>query len=168
MENIVLVGFMGCGKSTVSKLLRDKTRFRLVDTDTIIEDRDGCAISRIFFEKGEGYFRGLEAKVLRELSGLEEALIVSTGGGIVTAESNLPLIKRLGRVVYLRVKPETVIKRLEGDTTRPLLMGEDKLAKVTTLMNAREAAYEAAADIVIEADYASAESIAEEILRVLR
>lgn len=150
--NIVLIGFMGSGKTTVGQALSVKCGREFLDTDALIEANEGRKISEIFAKEGEAHFRKLEYAVLNNLTEAKDK-IISTGGGIVTYPDNRGLLKKAGKVVYLRVKPETVVKRLEGDESRPLLMGDDKLSKVENLLSSRKAMYEEAADIIIDVDY---------------
>ena len=159
MKNIVLIGFMGSGKTTIGKALEKKTDMAFVDTDELIEAYEGCKISNIFADKGETYFRRLENETLKKLVTGTNFKIISTGGGIVINKVNIPLLKQLGKVFYLRIKPETVVERLEGDKTRPLLIGEDKLVKVERLMTGRKELYEMAADKTIDADGLSVSEI---------
>ena len=158
MKNIILIGFMGSGKTTIGKALEEKTDMTFVDTDELIEAYEGCKISEIFADKGEAYFRRLENETLKELLESTDNKVISTGGGII------PLLKQLGKVYYLKIKPETVVKRLEGDKTRPLLMGENKLVKVEQLMSGRKELYEMAADKTIDTDYLSVNEIVDIIL----
>ena len=151
MKNIILIGFMGSGKSTVGKELAKSMGMTFIDMDGRIEDDEGCKISEIFANKGEEHFRVLENKLIYRLS-KETGQVVSTGGGIVTFNKNLKLLKKAGKVVFLRIKPETVLKRLEGDESRPLLMGDDKLTKITNLLLSRKAIYEKVADLTIDVD----------------
>ena len=164
MKNIVLIGFMGSGKTTTGKALKEKTDMTFVDTDELIEAYEGCKISEIFANKGEAYFRRLENETLKELLESTDNKVISTGGGIITNQDNIPLLKQLGKVYYLKIKPETVVKRLEGDKTRPLLMGENKLVKVEQLMSGRKELYEMAADKTIDTDYLSVNEIVDLIL----
>ena len=164
MKNIVLIGFMGSGKTTIGKSLEEKTDMTFVDTDELIEAYEGCKISDIFTDKGETYFRRLENETLKNLLTSTDNKVISTGGGIITNQSNIPLLKQLGKVFYLRIKPETVVERLEGDKTRPLLIGEDKLVKVEQLMTDRKELYEMAADKTIDTDGLSVSEIVHRIL----
>ena len=164
MKNIILIGFMGSGKTTIGKALEEKTDMTFVDTDELIEAYEGCKISEIFVDKGEAYFRRLENETLKDLLTSTDNKVISTGGGIVTNQENIPLLKQLGKVFYLRIKPETVVKRLEGDKTRPLLIGEDKLVKVEQLMTDRKELYEMAADKTIDTDGLSVSEIVGKIL----
>ena len=165
MKNIVLIGFMGSGKTTIGKALEKKTDMAFVDTDELIEAYEGCKISNIFADKGETYFRRLENETLKKLVTGTNFKIISTGGGIVINKANIPLLKQLGKVFYLRIKPKTVVERLEGDKTRPLLIGEDKLVKVEQLMTDRKELYEMAADKTVDVDCLSVNEIVSRILK---
>lgn len=165
MRNIVLIGFMGSGKTTIGRALEKKTHITLVDTDELIEKAEGYKISEIFANKGEEYFRKCESEILKKLISEDETKIISTGGGIVVKAENISLLKQLGKVFYLRIKPETVVKRLEGDRTRPLLAGEDKLIKAGRLMAGRRELYEKASDKIIDVDELLEEEILEEVLK---
>lgn len=165
MKNIILIGFMGSGKTTTGKALKEKTDMTFVDTDELIEAYEGCKISEVFADKGEAYFRRLENETLKNLLSSTDNKVISTGGGIVTNKENIPLLKQLGKVFYLRTKPETVVERLEGDKSRPLLVGEDRLIKVEQLMTDRKELYEMAADKTIDTDYLSGNEIVDIILK---
>ena len=156
--NIVLIGFMGSGKTTVGKALSEKCGREFLDTDALIEANEGRKISEIFAKEGEAHFRKLEYDVLNNLTEAKDK-IISTGGGIVTYPDNRGLLKKAGKVVYLMVKPETVVKRLEGDESRPLLKSDDKLSKVENLLSSRKEMYEDVADIIIDVDYLLVEEI---------
>ncbi len=163
-NNIVLCGFMGCGKSTVGKLLAERLGYTFCDSDAVIEQREGTTISNIFAQKGEGYFRELEKKVIRELSE-QFGLVIATGGGAVLNTENADNLRKTGLVIFLDVTPETVLKRLEGDTTRPLLMRDDKESAVRELMAKRKPLYASAGHYSVSADN-SAEDIADEIIEL--
>ena len=165
MRNIVLIGFMGSGKTTIGRALEKKTHITLVDTDELIEKAEGYKISEIFTNKGEEYFRKCESEILKKLISEDGNKIISTGGGIVVKAENISLLKQLGKVFYLRIKPETVVKRLEGDRTRPLLAGEDKLIKAGRLMAGRRELYEKASDKIIDVDELLEEEILKEVLK---
>lgn len=150
-NNIVLIGFMGCGKSTVGKLLAAKTGYTLVDADSYIEQKENMTINEIFATKGEEYFRSVETEVAKELS-QKEGLIIATGGGMVLKKENADYLKSTGFCVWLKVSPETVLERLKNDTTRPLLQRADKEAAVKELMTTREPIYKAACHAQVCAD----------------
>lgn len=163
MNNIILIGFMGCGKTTVGIRLSYHMRRAFLDTDRLIEKKQGKEISEIFAKEGENSFRDMETQMLQELVETEHGKIISTGGGLPVRAENRKLLKKLGSVVYLKLKPETVYERLKEDTKRPLLQCEDPLQKIRTLMAEREAAYAEAADVVIQVDNKEFETIIKEI-----
>lgn len=164
MNNVILIGFMGCGKTTVGIRLSYRLRRIVEDTDKLIEKRAGVTINEIFAAQGEEGFRRLETECLRELGKEQGSRIVATGGGLPMREENRVLLKRLGCVVYLRITPEGVMERLQGDSTRPLLRGENPMGKIRTLMAEREAVYETAADLIVDVDGKDLEQVASEIL----
>ncbi len=150
-KNIVLCGFMGSGKSTVGKALSCALEFPLYDSDKEIEIKENMKISEIFGLKGEQYFRTAESETIKHLS-IKENIIIATGGGAVLNPENTENLKRTGIIVFLDVTAKTVVKRLEGDLTRPLLMREDKETAVNELLNYRKPIYESVCDIKIDAN----------------
>ena len=166
--NVILIGFMGCGKSTVGIKLSYRLRRSLLDTDKIIEKEENRTISDIFVTDGEGYFRDLETQCLKKLIQTEKNQIISVGGGLPIREENHTLLKELGTVVYLRAKPETIYERLKHDTTRPLLQGENPQEKIRTLMGQRAAIYEKTADVIIDVDVKDFDTILDEIVEKLK
>lgn len=152
MNNIVLIGFMGCGKTTIGIKLSYRMRRPMLDTDKLIEKDEGRTISEIFDTDGESYFRDLETKCLKKLIESTNNQIISVGGGLPIREENHALLKELGTVIYLRARAETIYERLKNDKTRPLLQGDDPQLKIRTLMEKRAAIYEKAADIIIDVD----------------
>ena len=164
MSSIVLIGFMGAGKTTVGKELVKKG-FELIDTDAYIEACEKMSISDIFAQKGEDYFRQAETTALKTLLAQDKQFVISCGGGMPLREENRKLLKELGMVVYLRIKPETVLARLKGDTTRPLLKVDDSGERVRTLMQQREAHYLSGADFVLDVDQKTPRELAEEIFK---
>lgn len=164
-DNIILTGFMGCGKTSVGIRLSYTLRRTLIDTDKWIEKKQGKTVSEIFASEGEEAFRRMESECIRELIGTAEGQIISTGGGLPVRKENRKLLKKLGTVYYLEVTPECVFERLKGDTTRPLLQGENPREKIRELLEAREAFYQEGADVVIEVSAKSFEDIITEIVK---
>lgn len=162
-KNIILTGFMGSGKTSVGVRLSYRLRMPVEDTDKMIERREGRSVSEIFAEDGEAYFREKETALLQELLGRKGRCIFSAGGGTPVRPQNQELLKELGKVVYLRVKPETVYERLKGDHTRPLLQCEDPLGRISELMESRREAYESCADLILDGDGLSMDEIIEKI-----
>lgn len=148
-RNIILIGFMGSGKSSIGRLIARKLRFRFIDTDWLITRRAGMEIAQIFADKGEEQFRDLETEVLGSLSG-EKQCVVSTGGGIVTQPRNLPLLAELGTVVWLTADEEIIFERVSRNDKRPLLHTENPRATVRALLEQRRPLYEAASDVMVD------------------
>lgn len=163
-KNLVLIGFMGSGKTSVGVKLSYRLRVSVEDTDKLIERRECRSINEIFADDGEEYFRQLETELLGELAEKGGGKIYSVGGGTPVRAENRGLLKRLGKVVYLKVSPETVYERLKDDSTRPLLQCDDPLGRIRQLMEERREAYETCADIVIDADETEMEDILRRIV----
>ena len=153
MENIILIGFMGAGKTTLGRRLAKQLGVAFVDTDARIEQEQGRRISDIFAREGEAFFRGLETELLGRLLGQEKMRVISVGGGLPVQEQNHELLRKLGKTVYLKAEKETLLGRLTGDTERPLLQGGDLERKITQLMAAREDIYERVADVTLPTDH---------------
>lgn len=162
--NVVLCGMMGAGKTTIGIKIAELTGKRWYDTDGIISDRHG-KISDIFEYYGEAHFRKLETEVVKELAPQDE-LVISTGGGLVLKPENNTLLKANGKIIFLRASLETLIKRLHVDDTRPLLhKSADSLRdRLTTLIHQRAPVYEHVADLVVDVDGKTPETIAKEII----
>lgn len=167
-DHIILIGFMGSGKTTMGIRLSYKLRRTIIDTDKMIEKIEGRSISDIFAEDGEEYFRKKETEVLKKLQMEQVPRIISVGGGTPLREENRALLRELGTVVYLKASPETVYQRLKGDTTRPLLQGDDPQGKIEALLSEREDRYAAAADKIIIVDGKTSAEVLEEIWEVCR
>lgn len=163
MRNVILIGFMGCGKTTVGLRLSYRLRRTVIDTDKEIEREEKRTISDIFATDGEPCFRDMETACLKRLLENTDGQIISVGGGLPVREENRQLLRELGQVFYLRAKGETIYERLKGDTTRPLLQGDDPMTKIETLLKERDSYYRAAADVVITVDGKSFGEILNEI-----
>jgi len=141
-RNIVLMGFMGTGKSCVGKILAERLGMTFLDMDEMIVERAKKPIPRIFAEHGEAHFRALERELARGLSA-RHGLVIATGGGIVLDPHNVKDLSRTGLVVCLSATPEAIEARVGHDTNRPLLAGGDKRQKITALLAARAPLYAA-------------------------
>lgn len=166
-SNIMLIGFMGSGKSTLGIRLSYKLKLPVKDTDKIIEEREKMPVSEIFKIKGEGYFRKMETALLTEIASKGGRSIYSLGGGTPLQLQNQGLICKCGKVFYLKASPETIYERLKGDTTRPLLMCDDPYKKIKELIEYRSPIYERCADHVICVDDKDQSQILDEILKIL-
>jgi shikimate kinase len=132
---------MGTGKSTVGMCLAKKTGKIFLDTDYLIESREGKSINEIFLTYGEDYFRNLENNILKEIC-ISRDVIVATGGGTLLYEENFQLAHDCGIPILLWANPEVIMKRLRGEEDkRPLLSGADRLEKITALLNKRKDSY---------------------------
>ena len=148
MSNIVLCGFMGCGKTTVGMALARMLEYTFVDMDEYIVQKAGIPVTEIFARFGEEYFRELEAKAARELSA-RDRLVISAGGGTVLRAENVAVLKKGGVIVLIDVPLAVIQKRLDGDRSRPLLNRPDKGRYMRELFEKRAPVYRAAADIVV-------------------
>ena len=165
--NIVLIGFMGAGKSTISDFLKTVFAMEVVEMDQIIAEREGMSISDIFETYGEEYFRNLETELLIEMQS-KTNVVISCGGGVPMRERNVVEMKKNGRVVLLTAKPETILSRVKDNHDRPLLEGNKNVDFIADLMEKRREKYQAAADIVIETDGKDKLEICEELVQRIR
>jgi shikimate kinase len=164
MPNIILVGFMGTGKTVVGQELSNKLNMPLIDTDDVIEEDSCMIISDIFAQFGEPHFRDLESEAVRKVSHLD-GYVISAGGGAVIRESNVFEFKKNGIVFCLNATPETIFKRVSHETHRPLLQTEDPMKRIRELLEQR-APYYARADYTIKTSGRSVSDIASEIARI--
>ncbi len=166
MPNIVLVGFMGTGKTSVGQRLARRLGMTYVDTDDIIEQTAGRRITDIFNQHGELYFRELESDAVRKVSRLDEH-VISTGGGVVLRAENLEFLKRNGVVFCLMATSEEIWARVKHETHRPLLKAPNPVKKIHKMLKDREAYY-ALADCMIRTDGVPIERVADKIIEVFR
>lgn len=151
MKNIILCGFMGCGKSTIGKILAKKTGTTFVDMDNYIEKKAGMSISEIFEKHGEDHFRDLEHQACIELSQTDNK-IIAAGGGALTFDRNITALKENGTILFLDASYKAICIRLKNDTTRPLLQCENRNEKIRELLEKRVPLYRKAADLTVEAN----------------
>ena len=146
-SNVVLVGFMGTGKTTVGKILAGRLRKKFVDMDRLLEERAGKSISRIFAEDGEAHFRSMERALVQELAAGENQ-VIAAGGGIVLNADNINDFNSSGRVICLLASEAEILRRIVGSTARPLLEKGNKVRRISELMETRRPLYEAIPDRV--------------------
>lgn len=168
MKHIILIGFMGSGKSTMGKLVANKLKCPFIDTDHYIEKKEGRTISDIFADDGEEYFRNLETEVLKELLESKERMVLSLGGGTPLREENRALLKDTGYVIFLKVTPEEAYNRLKDDTERPLLQVPNPKEQIAKLLDFRNPIYEAAADYVLLEENKSLDDVFYELSGIVR
>lgn len=164
-RNIVLTGFMGTGKTSVSRELSRITGMRVIDMDAEIEKQEGMKISEIFSSFGEPRFREIETEIAKKTASKHD-VIISAGGGAVLREENVKALSGTGDIVCLWAEPEEILKRTGRSDDRPLLQVEDPLKKIKELLDFRRPFYEKAG-LRIDTDGLSPREVAEEILRRL-
>ena len=166
-KNLVLVGFMGTGKSVVGRRLARLFSLPFVDTDRQVETRSGKTVSRIFSEEGEKRFRELESGAIGE-SVAQGPVVISTGGGAVLSEKNRLLLSEKGIVIWLTARPERILERvLRRPGKRPLLEGIDPLGEVKRLLKEREPYYRFAVMSVDTSDVTVSEVVSQIRRKVL-
>ena len=158
---VVLVGFMGSGKSSVGRELARRFRAQFVDVDERIESAAGCRIRDLFGREGEPAFRAREKAALREALSVK-GCVVATGGGAFADEENRVLLRSYAPVVYLEAAVETLLERLAGDLGRPLLRGGDREEVVRELLSRREPGYRTA-DVTVRTDGRTVEDVAGQV-----
>lgn len=166
-SNIYLIGFMGTGKTTVSHRLSELLGYEEIDTDARIVQQQGCSISEIFETRGEQAFREMETELLKELEE-EKHKIISCGGGMALRQGNVDLMQRNGAVVLLTAEAETILFRVQGDESRPILNGNMNVPYIRGLLAERLPYYQKAGEVVVATDSCSPEEIAKEIEKKLR
>lgn len=161
--NILLIGFMGTGKSTVSHELHHITGMEEIDLDAFIVEKAGCSINEIFEQQGEEAFRELETASLKEVM-KKSKIILSCGGGTVIRSENVSCMKQNGKIVLLTAEPQTILDRVKNNTDRPLLNGNMNIEYIEKLLEKRKDLYFQAADIIISTDGKNVMDICREIL----
>ncbi|MDA7922111.1 shikimate kinase [Verrucomicrobiales bacterium] len=150
-RNLILIGFMGTGKTSVGMRVAKSLGFTFVDTDQLIVEKAGKPIPKIFEEDGEPVFRKIETDVLRE-SLTQENQVISTGGGIVTNEENRKMLKEAGYTIWLQAGPDTIYDRVSRNKNRPLLQTEDPKATILQMLADRNQSYCDSMDLAIKTD----------------
>ena len=167
---ITLIGYRGCGKSSVAPVLASLLGWECVDSDVVIEEQAGCSIREIFEAEGETGFRARESDTLQLLLS-KTNLVVAAGGGAILAESNRSMMKQAGPVIWLSASNETLAKRIAGDLStaerRPSLTGQAVTDEVAAVMKIRLPLYQAAATLAVETDQLSPADIADRIINEL-
>ena len=164
--NIILIGFMGAGKTTISDYLSTMFAMNIVEMDQVIEEREEMSIQDIFATYGEEYFRELETGLLVEMQSRKNT-VISCGGGVAMRERNVAEMKKNGRVVLLTASPETIYERVKDSRNRPVHNGRKNVQGISELMEQRREKYEAAADIVVNTDGKTVLQVCEEMIQKL-
>ena len=167
MKNVVLIGFMGTGKSSCGKALATRLGCAFTDLDSYIEEKEGMSIPEIFEAKGEAYFREREREAVRE-NARRKNVVIATGGGVVEDEENLAALRKRGVIVCLTADVDTILRRTARRGERPMLdSGEDRRKAVEDLLARRRGMY-AKADFTVDTGVLSPLQVAEEIIRILK
>jgi shikimate kinase len=168
-KNIVLIGFMGSGKSTIGRELHQRLGYQLMDFDQMIEEKLGKKITEIFRDEGETFFRDLETQLLTEIAQITGVRhIISTGGGVVVRPENRELLHKLGYVVWLNAKPNVIYERTSRNRERPLLQTENPRESIKQLMELREPWYRETAHLTVDTSGLESHEIAAGILESAR
>jgi shikimate kinase len=166
MKNIVLIGFMGTGKTVVSKLLASRLKWQRLCTDEMIEWKVGEPISRIFKEHGEPYFRKIESEIVAAVS-KDRKVVIDAGGGVVIDELNVKHLKEHGILFCLTARPELILERTKKYAHRPLLNTGDQLGKIKELLSQREEYYKRA-DHTIDTSDITPEEVADRVTSIMQ
>lgn len=164
-QNLILCGFMGCGKSTIGRRLAALSGRKLIDMDRFIEEEQGMTIREIFDRYGEDAFRQMETEASKALS-LQSNLVIASGGGTVLNPQNADILRRNGKILLLEVPLAALQERLKTDTQRPLLQRPDRREFIAELFEKRMPLYRQAADLIVPAG-APGNVVARRILEML-
>jgi shikimate kinase len=162
IQNLALIGFMGTGKSSVGQMVAASLHFTFLDTDHDIEVRARKSIAEIFAQDGEPAFREWEHRIMQELTQRKKT-VISTGGGLPADEANLASLKSHAFVVCLWASPEKILERVRYQTHRPLLNDPNPLAKIRSLLAAREPFYRQA-DVLLNTEMRSVREVAQQVI----
>lgn len=150
-EHIWLIGMMGSGKSVVGRQLGERLGWEWLDLDELLAQQVGTSITGFWADRGEEAFRNIEMEAVRAVAS-EANRVVATGGGVITREDNVVMMRSSGFVVWLQATPESLVRRIGSGASRPLLHEGERLVTLTELLEEREAAYEAAAHVSVVTD----------------
>ncbi len=166
MDHVILIGFMGSGKTSVGKRVSYAAGLPFVDTDELIVAKTGMQIKDIFAQHGESWFREVETEVLKELAKDTKRKIVSVGGGVPVQSQNQPILKAMGQVVLLEASTDTLEERLQYDTSRPILQGGNLREKIESIKAERAQAYQSSCDAVVVTDGKNLRQVVSEVMRI--
>lgn len=167
MRNVVLIGFMGTGKTSTGKLLANRLGYFFIDTDNKIEIDNKISINDMFAQYGEKYFRDKEAEAIHKVAECHNA-VISTGGGVVLNEDNMVALRRNGIIITLKASVDVILERTgRRKNTRPLLKEEDRRQIIVDLLETRDSLYQRA-DLIIDTSELSPLQVTDEIIKFIR
>lgn len=167
MRNVVLIGFMGTGKTSTGKLLANRLGYFFIDTDNKIEIDNKISINDMFAQYGEKYFRNKEAETIHKVAEYHNA-VISTGGGVVLNEDNMIALRQNGIIITLKASIDVILERTgRRKNTRPLLKEEDRRQIIVDLLETRDALYQRA-DLIIDTSELSPLQVTDEIIKFIR
>ena len=164
--NIILVGFMGTGKTVVARVLAGRLKMKYLDVDDVIEADAGCSVNEIFLKSGEAHFRYLEKQAVRKVSALDKQ-VIATGGGVVLDKQNIERLKDNGILVCLSATPEVVYSRVKAQRHRPLLNVDRPREAIKNLLDIRQPYY-SQADFTIDTSELTVEETVKKIIKLLK
>lgn len=161
-RNIILIGFMGCGKSTLAKILSQKLGWPAISTDAVVESKEGKRIANIFKDSGEEHFRRLEHEAVLEVAN-KQGVIVDCGGGVVLNPKNIEALKKTGTLVFLSCDADVIYERVKTQPKRPLLDVPEPLSKIKQLLKERQPYYQRA-DLTLDTSDGDLSRVANELI----
>jgi len=171
MQNVVLIGFMGTGKTAVGRIVARMLNYHFVDTDEMVEEATGLTINQIFRKHGEIRFRSEEALVVKKLKG-KKNLVIATGGGVALSEENVKILREEGIIVLLTADPAVILERVSRRNTRrntrPFLAKGKTIETINELIRERREIYENFADLTVDTSGSSMEDTAARIVKMIR
>ncbi len=161
--NIVLIGMRGAGKTTVGKMLAGRLKKEFIEMDELVAKKAGMTIPQIVKKHGWEYFRDLESEITKEVA-KKDNIIIATGGGVVMRSENVRALKQHGRLFWLTVSVDTLLKRIKNDENRPSLSGKSRQEDMEETQKQRQKLYQEAADVIIDTENVAPEKVMEEII----
>ena len=165
MKNVILIGFMGSGKTTIGKIIADKKNMKFIDMDLEIEKMENKKINQIFSENGEKYFRDKESSLLKQLCSLKNS-VISTGGGIIENEFNIEILKKQPYVIWLDANEDTIENNVKNEIEKrtKLKEGDDLKLSIKNLLNKRYDKYKESANIRVNVNNKNVDQVVSDIL----
>jgi shikimate kinase len=172
MNRLILIGYRGTGKTTIARLIGEQLKIPVIDSDSEIERGAGKSIADIFAQDGETVFRDREESTIAEILNTPNPFVLATGGGAILRSETRYRLKNAGHVVWLTATPETIFRRIRGDsaseTMRPNLTSLPPMEEISTLLEKRNTLYAETAHEIIETDFRNTKEIAEQIINCTR